>query len=281
MESITTALNKLIHDAIVDYTNTLHENDLLNCTIDDAISNFKVIKKSNKPKKSKPDVIKSLPMWTSHHFDTCIALVGDCMAQCSLSKTQGQFCTACSKKCGEDGIPPNGTIFTRNSYHYTAPNGKSPKPFIESTIYKKKLKDGESPAEIRKYYEDLLFDISPLNWGDKPTDDSTLKPLKEKPSDKPLKEKPSDKPLKEKPSDKPLKEKPSKTSKLALQAEQSDDLDDELTSDPIDIPNSYPWSFHDEDYLAVDSPGGDKQVFSTSGKLIGIFNHRSKRIIRY
>lgn len=113
MDSITSVINKSINDAVMEYTQLLSSNGLLNCSVDDAIIHFNFNNNKSIKKKKSPDVIKSLPIWTPHHFDTCIALVGDCMAQCSLSKSKGQFCTACSKKCGDDGIPPNGTIFTR------------------------------------------------------------------------------------------------------------------------------------------------------------------------
>ncbi len=350
MDTITSAVNKSIFDSITIYTNTLIDNGLLNCDFDTAISHFSIT--TNKKKKSnKPDVIKSLPMWTPHHFDTCIALVGDCMAQCSLSKTQGQFCTACSKKCGEDGIPPNGTIFMRDSYQYTAPNGKSPKPFIESTIYKKKIKDGESPAQIKQYYDDLHFDISPLNWGKgasppldppkkggkaplKPPQDNSdgdepkatkkgVKPPQEdsdedepvtkkgaasvppknasddeesdqsdhdeeestkKPNKKPNKEpteKPNDKPTK-KPTEKPDTKNAVKTSaKMSVKSAVKTDVN--FTEELIpDIPDSVEWSFQGHDYLAVNLPGGDKNIYdSISHEHIGIFNSRSKRLIKY
>lgn len=323
MDSVTSAINKTIYDSISIYTNTLIDNGLLNCSFDTAISHFS-FNTSNKKKKSKPEVIKSLPMWTPHHFDTCIALVGDCMAQCSLSKTQGQFCTACSKKCGEDGIPPNGTIFTRTSYQYTAPNGKSPKPFIDSTIYKKKIKDGESPAQIRQYYEDLHFEISPLNWGDhgpidtsnlNQNDDDDMKSSKKssKNSDDDEKSKKSSKNSddKSKNSDGAAQEKSSKKSsknsdgaaeekkyskknngpaevsknnndKKSIKKNFENNVDHELTADIPDIPNSFEWNFQGIDYLAINLPGGDKNIYDFhSHEHIGIFNSRSNRLIKY
>lgn len=306
MDTVTSAVNKTIYDSITTYTNSLIENGLLNCDFDTAISHFTTT--TIKKKKSKPDVIKSLPMWTPHHFDTCIALVGDCMAQCSLSKTQGQFCTACSKKCGDDGIPPNGTIFTRTSYQYTAPNGKSPKPFIESTIYKKKIRDGESPAQIKQYYDDLHFDISPLNWGkgallDPLSDDKVELPNKsasEKPSKSAVKsmKTATEKAPEKEPEKAPEKAEKKKTPAKAEKPDQKPDQkpskksiksimnnDDELTSENPDIPelpNSVEWSFQGHDYLAINLPGGDKNIYDPiSHEHIGIFNSRSQRIIRY
>jgi hypothetical protein len=315
MDSITSAINKSIYDSIVTYTNSLIQNGLLNCDFDTAISHF-TTNVTTKKKKAKPDVIKSLPMWTPHHFDTCIALVGDCMAQCSLSKTQGQFCTACAKKCGDDGIPPNGTIFTRTSYQYTAPNGKSPKPFIESAAYKKKIKEGESPAQIKQYYDDLHFDISPLNWGISldPLSDHDLKTASKSAAksaaksdddsnddsndeDKPVKKpaaksaaKPAAKPAaksddsdeEKKPAKKPAVKTVAKTSvKTALKTSSKTD-DDELTSELPDIPNSVEWTFQGNDYLAVNLPGGDKNIYDpVSHEHVGIFNSRSNRLIRY
>jgi hypothetical protein len=331
MDSITSAINKTIYDAISNYTNTLIDNGLLNCSFDTAISHFTItttLTTTTKKKKSKPDVIKSLPMWTPHHFDSCIALVGDCMAQCSLSKTQGQFCTACAKKCNEDGIPPNGTIFMRTSYQYTAPNGKSPKPFIESTIYKKKIKEGESPAQIRQYYDDLHFDISPLNWGDtfkssnsaadNSSEDtiSTNKLIDEKPTKKSTKATKANKDTDEKDNkvnkatdEKPIKntKKPTKANKAntdekksttdeksvvhessfeltAEQPDQSDHESDHESDEPSKdlIPNSFHWTFKGTEYLAVNLPGGDKNIYDLSSHLhIGIFNARSQRLIQY
>ncbi len=279
-DPIASAINKLINDAIIEYTNTLYNNQLLNCSLDEALLNFKQpVKKSVKKSKSKPEVIKSLPFWTPHHFDTCIALVGDCMAQCSLSKTKGEFCTACAKKCGDDGIPPNGTIFTRTSYEYTAPNGKSPKPFIDSTIYKKKIKDGESPIEIRQYYEDLHFDIHPSNWGDSTTE----KPSTEKSNtDKPKSDKSKpEKTKSEKTKSDTTKNDKIKPDKKLKQAEYISDEEDELTTESPDIPDdSYEWSYQGFDYLAVDLPNRDKQVYDLDGNHIGIYNHNSKKLIR-
>lgn len=264
MDSITTAINK----AIIDYTNNLISNGYLTCSLDQAITLF-----DSKPIKSKPtsksvskkknnDLIKSLPMWTPHHFDTCIALVGDCMAQCSLSKTQGQFCTACSKKCGDDGIPPNGTIFTRTTFDYVAPNGKSPKPFIESTIYKKKIKEGDSHTEIQAYYESLQFDISPLNWipskksSKSDSNDSSIQKSIESSTDEKSNKKAED------------------------DSHHISNNDQHLTCELPD--GAYSWSHSGIDYLAVDFPNGDKNIFdSNSFEHIGIFNSKAKRLIRY
>ena len=300
MDSITSAVNKAIYDAISTYTNSLIDNGLLTCSFDIAISHFN--NHTIKKKKSKPDVIKSLPMWTPHHFDTCIALVGDCMAQCSLSKTQGQFCTACSKKCGDDGIPPNGTIFTRTSYQYTAPNGKSPKPFIDSSIYKKKIKDGQSPSEIRKYYEDLHFDISPLNWGDL-FDSSDNSAAEKPPLDKHDKSEKAEKAEKAEKGEKGGKKKSAEKSsddsdksldksldkpvdkKKGIEKKKLPEKVEELTCEDPDlpeIPNAIDWSFKGTDYLAVNLSGGDKNIYDIhSHHHIGIFNSRSNRIILY
>ncbi len=321
MDSITSAVNKSILDSITTYTNSLIQNGLLNCDFDTAISHFSTTTKVTKKKKSTPDVIKSLPMWTPHHFDTCIALVGDCMAQCSLSKTQGQFCTACSKKCGDDGIPPNGTIFTRTSYQYTAPNGKSPKPFIESAAYKKKIKEGDSPAQIKQYYDDLHFDISPLNWGinldtlSDSTSKSAAKPAAKSDDDSDeeevntSKKKNSKTASKSNDEDKPVKKPAAKSTKTTSKSDDSDEEDkpavktatktsvktsiktalktaskndDELTSELPDIPNSFDWTFQGNDYLAVNLPGGDKNIYDpVSHDHVGIFNSRSNRLIKY
>lgn len=269
-DSIAIAINKLINDAIIEYTNTLSNNQLLTCSVEEALLNFKQpIKKTVKKTKSKPEVIESLPFWTPHHFDKCIALVGDCMAQCSLNKTKGEFCTACAKKCGDDGIPPNGTIFTRTSYEYTAPNGKTPKPFIDSTIYKKKIKDGESPDEIRQYYEDLQFEIHPSNWGES---QKPKTPIKSEKIEKTKSEKTK--------SEKTKPEKIEKPKKLLQKAELSDE-EDELIAEQPDIPDdSYEWTYQGFDYLAVDLPNRDKQVYDLDGNHIGIYNHNSKKLIR-
>ena len=302
MDSINTAINKAIHTFIVEYTNTLHSNGVLTCSIDEAISMYKDGSDVKpKKKKTKPDVIKSLPMWTTHHFDTCIALVGDCMAQCSLNKTHGQFCTACSKKCGDDGIPPNGTIFTRTSYDYVAPNGKTPKPFIESTIYKKKIKDGESPSEIKQYYDDLHFDISPFNWMNSKNKSTDNKSSDTKSSDtkskcnkaseedivedneedeeyvESIKEKPKESKLnKENPKEKTKEPKEKTKEKPKYNLIEDDEL-------KIELPDgAYEWSYGEFDYLAVDFPNGDKNIFDVvSHEHIGIYNAKSKRLIRY
>jgi hypothetical protein len=202
-------------------------------------------------------------MWTPHHFDTCIALVGDCMAQCSLSKTHGQFFSCYVLKNVVMMVFLLTALFLLGLLLIMLLLMENHLNLLLSLLFiKRKSKKVILILRFRAYYESLQFDISPLNWipskksSKSDSNDSSIQKSIESSTDEKSNKKAED------------------------DSHHISNNDQHLTCELPD--GAYSWSHSGIDYLAVDFPNGDKNIFdSNSFEHIGIFNSKAKRLIRY